>query len=122
MKSSKFYGNACFVGGVVAAAFVWFFLLWAISGCHAVGFAAEEPAPVDHFDTSVLETWCGEPAGTIRMVGAEFDGVDTFTDETGEMWGWDGVLDENGFYLLWIDDNGTPDLTDDFIVKVFQEK
>lgn len=82
----------------------------------------EETPSVSQFDVTQLETWCGEPSGTIRMVGAEFDGVDTFTDETGEMWGWEGDLDRNGFYLLWIDDNGTSDLTDDFIVKVWQEK
>lgn len=121
MKSTKWYSNAMFVMGCVAALFVWLFLLWCISGCQAVGFANEPTTP--KFDTSALESWCGQPSGTIRMVGAEFDGVDTFTDETGEMWGWeDDSLKENGFYLLWIDDNGTSDLRDDFIVKVFQEK
>lgn len=121
MKSRKWYSNAMFATACVAALFVWMFLLWCVSGCHAVEWTNEPVTP--EFDTSVLETWCGQPSGTIRMVGAEFDGKDTFTDETGEMWGWeDDSLDVNSFFLLWIDDNGTSDLRDDFIVKVFQEK
>lgn len=120
MKTSKFWNNACFFGAAVAALFVWLFLIWCVSGCHAIGWAAESK-PVNHFDISVLETWCGEPSGTIRMVGAWFYDENTFEDETGNLWGWDGV-EEQAFYLLWIDDLGTPQIEDDQIIKVFEER
>ncbi len=91
------------------------------------GFKTPEPEPVvvvveSTFDTSVLDGWCGGPQGKIRMVGAWVyeDGV--LEDETGNLWGWDGELDENGFYLLWIDDLGDDVVQNDEIVKLWQEK
>lgn len=40
MKKSNFYFWACWIGSAVAALFVWLFLLWVISGCHPIGWAA----------------------------------------------------------------------------------
>lgn len=73
------------------------------------------------FDTSALNTWCGEPNGTIRMIGAQALDENTLEDETGNLWGWDDV-EEQSFYLLWIDDMGTPQIEDDEIVKIWEEK
>lgn len=77
---------------------------------------------INTFDTSILETWCGKPMGTIRMVGAWYyeDGI--FEDETGNLWGWDGEIEEQAFYLLWIDDLGDDIVQNDEILKVWQEK
>lgn len=80
----------------------------------------EEVEKKQMLDTSALSAWCGQPAGTVRMVGAWFYDVDTLEDETGNLWGYDGVEDQ-AFYLLWIDDMGTPAVEDDTIVKVWQE-
>lgn len=83
----------------------------------------EEPTmqDIDMFDTSILATWCGEPNGQVRMVGACYYGNNLLEDETGNVWEVEQNLDENGFYLLWLDTLGTSDITDDEVVKVFQE-
>lgn len=76
------------------------------------------------FDTSVLESWCGEPNGTIRMVGGWYCSDGYVEDETGNYWyiHQEDRLKEDGFLLLWIADNNTPDdVTDDEIVKVWVE-
>ena len=75
------------------------------------------------FDTSVLETWCGGSIGSIRMVGAWRYDANTYEDETGAYWQTDSAVAANSFYLLWIDDDGTPnDLSDDILVKVWEEQ
>lgn len=79
------------------------------------------PEQISKIDTQILETWCGESTGTIRMVGAWYYDKNTFKDETGNLWGWDNI-DEQAFYLLWIDDMGTPGIEDDEILKVWQER
>lgn len=94
--------------------------------CSAWVYAAFQPSAAStpqkqSFDTSILEGWCGGSTGTIRMVGAWYYDGDTFEDETGNLWGYDEV-EEQAFYLLWIDDMGTPAVEDDTIVKVWQEK
>lgn len=123
----KYFANAWEVAilmcACIASAFVLCFILWA-AGC----FNQPEPEPVvvlveqeSAFDTSALEGWCGEPVGHIRMVGAWYyeDGV--LEDETGNLWGWDGPVDENGFFLLWIDDMGDDIVENDEIIKLWQE-
>lgn len=98
--------------------------LWAFVENHR-----PEPEPVvvvveqeSTFDTSILEGWCGGPVGHIRMVGAWYyeDGV--LEDETGNLWAWDGPIDEEGFFLLWLDDMGDDIVQNDEIIKVWQEK
>ena len=74
-----------------------------------------------HFDTSILETWCGGPSGRVRMVGAWKYDEHGFEDETGNIWDYDGTIDEEAFYLLWLDDMGTDSVEDDQIVKVWRE-
>lgn len=79
------------------------------------------PAEAQGWNTTALDTWCGKPTGEIRMIGGwEYD-KNTLEDEQGNLWGWDGELDENAFYLLWIDDVGTPQTEDDVVIKVWQE-
>lgn len=121
MKSSKFYSNATFAAAVVAAIFVEFFLLWGLCSLVHPAKAADVPA-APKFDTTQLETWCnGGDTGTLRMVGGWYyeDGV--IEDETGNLWGWDGEINPDAFLLLWINDNGTPEIEDDEIVKLWQE-
>lgn len=81
----------------------------------------EEPAETPLFDTSVLEGWCGQPEGQIRMVGGWLFENGLLADENGNLWEWNGEIDETDFCLLWIDDCGTPQVEDDFIVKVWVE-
>lgn len=119
-KASSIAIDLC---AVCACVFVFWFLLAA-----AGVFKPDTPevvlpdvSTVEVFDTSALDGWCGSPAGSVRMVGAWFyeDGV--LEDEQGNLWGWDGDLDENGFYLLWIDDMGDSLVQNDEIVKLWQE-
>lgn len=78
--------------------------------------------PVDHFDTSALETWCGNPQGKIRMVSGWYYEPGVIEDEEGNLWGWNGELNENDFYLLWIEDCGSSNVEDDIILKLFAER
>lgn len=78
--------------------------------------------PESKFDTSALEEWCGEPTGTIRMLGAWIDEDGNLEDETGNLWAWGGTIPNCGFCLVWIDDMNTPDIVqDDEIVKLWVE-
>ena len=85
----------------------------------SVAFAEKEN--VSNFDTSALETWCGQANGNVRMVGAWRYDATSYEDETGSIWEVEGESVREGFYLLWIDDMGTNDLKDDEIVKVWSE-
>lgn len=120
MKSSKYYSVSCFVLAIAAAVFVEFFLLWgATSMGHAVNPDAHPTAT--EFDTAVVEKWCSKSNGTIRLVGGWYYEPGTLEDEQGNLWGWSGEVEENAFLLLWIDDNGTPEVEDDEVLKVWQE-
>lgn len=85
----------------------------------------ELPVQTDYvkygFDTSALKDWRGNATGQIRMVGAQYYDDSTLEDETGNLWGISGVT-EQAFYLLWIDNMGTPAVEDDMIIKIWQEK
>lgn len=73
------------------------------------------------FDVSTLSNWCGKPTGTIHMVGATVQkGI--LIDELGNIWNNYDKLEENNFYLLWIDDMGTEETKDDEILKVWREE
>lgn len=91
---------------------------------NATAQACEE-APVS-FDLSVIEQWCGADGQSIRFVGGEVyerqGNVITLLDEQGNLWTVENVdVDDNDFLLLWIDDNGTDDFTDDVVIKVWRE-
>ena len=110
------------------------FMCTILLGILALGFAgwvnpehpAVEPAVLviedaSHFDTRTLESWCGQPQGTITMVSGWYYEPGVIEDENGNLWGWDGDLEEDGFYLLWIDNYNTESLEDDTIVKFWKE-
>lgn len=90
-----------------------FLCVWACGLITVIkAFPPEKDAP--HFDTTALMEWCGEPNGTIRMIGAEYLGCGVFEDETGKFWTAGGDYDLDGFYLLWIDNEG--------LMKIWQER
>lgn len=95
-------------------------LLCLLAGCGKVEEVQTVEENTSKFDVTILESWCGEPVGTIRMVGGWYYEPDTLEDETGNLWGFDGIEDE-AFYLVWIDDMGTPEVEDDEILKIWQE-
>ena len=73
------------------------------------------------FDTTAINDWCGDCAdGNVRMVGAVASG-DVLEDDSGNLWAVDLPLVENEFYLVWLADNFTEDLTDDIVIKVWME-
>jgi hypothetical protein len=89
-----------------------------------VSASAKGPAETEVFDTSYLEQWCGQPNGRIRMVGAWFTEDGLIEDETGNLWeeDFETMSSQDSFLLLWIDNNGTPDVVhDDIIVKTWVE-
>lgn len=58
-----------------------------------------------------------------EIVDAESSAGVLFRDTEGELWYYEAEeLDPNGFYVLYIDTNGTKTLEDDEILKIFQEK
>lgn len=78
--------------------------------------------PDSKFNTDSLESWCGEPVGTLRMIGAANHDGAHLVDEAGNLWRFDTDLPLNAWCLLWIDDMGTPDMVeDDEVVKVWVE-
>ncbi len=126
-KMKKFKGDIfsyiIIIGGIAFMAALIFFLVTNEPETQAdyLDTAANIVIENQKFDTTAINNWCGEPTGTIRMVGAWFYDENTFEDETGNFWSYDNVSKE-AFYLLWIDDVGTPEVHDDEIIKVWQEK
>lgn len=58
-----------------------------------------------------------------EIVDAESSAGVLFRDTEGEQWYYEAEgLDPNGFYVLYIDTNGTKTLEDDEILKIFQER
>jgi hypothetical protein len=88
-------------------------------------FQQEEKETADAmvYDTSALANWCGEPTGTVHMVGAWFTEDGYIEDETGNLWVYDfqNEIQKDTFLLLWIDDMGTANIHDDEILKVWFE-
>ena len=86
-----------------------------------------KPIAEQHIDTSAIECWDGGFSdGNIRMVGAWVKGYEGNTvlieDETGNIWMMDDCyIDNDAFLLLWLADNGTSNVKDDIIVKVWTE-
>jgi hypothetical protein len=58
-----------------------------------------------------------------EIVDADSSAGVLFCDTEGELWYYEADdLDPNGFYVLYIDTNGTKTLEDDEILKIFQER
>ena len=58
-----------------------------------------------------------------EIVDADTSAGVLFCDTEGEQWYYETErLDPNGFYVLYIDTNGTKTLEDDAILKIFQER
>lgn len=76
-----------------------------------------------NFDTSALVGWCSDDTNsTIRMMGGEKYDDKGIVTEDGNIWDWDGKVEDGDFLLVWIDDNGTPNnVKDDIVVKVWRE-
>lgn len=86
---------------------------------------AFERVTASHVDTTAVEVdWgLGANGGTVRMVcGWKYIQENTIEDQMGEVWEVDCDLSENDFFLLWINDNCTPeDTSDDILVQLWRE-
>lgn len=76
------------------------------------------------WDLTALDRWCGAPEGKLRVIGAfkVEDGV--LETEDGHQWEFVPVINPFEFetlYLMWIDDMGTDDITDDQPIKIWKE-
>lgn len=81
-----------------------------------------EPPHTSRFDTTALDSWCGEPNGTIRMIGGWYYAPDTIETEDGNLWELNTEdINEYELLLIWFDDMGTPEIEDDQIIKVWSE-
>ena len=95
---------------------------------NSVQMGAAEAAPAPMMDTSDIDMWCGDyPDGKVRMTGAwvygkTSNGENLLQDERGDLWVVDYTTSEDGFYLLWIADNNTPDtVKDDIVIQVWTQ-
>lgn len=75
------------------------------------------------FDVSALHEWCGDfSCGSIRMIGAVGIDENSLVTDDGNLWEVEDLpLTQDEFYLIWIADNFTEDVTDDIIIKVWTE-
>lgn len=94
----------------------------------SVQMGAAEAAPAPMMDTSDIDAWCGDFSdGKVRMTGAwvygkTSNGENLLQDERGDLWVVDYTTSEDGFYLLWIADNNTPDtVKDDIVIQVWTQ-
>jgi hypothetical protein len=88
------------------------------------GETPDEQAPpqVPHFDTTSLDSWCGEPTGQIRMIGGWYHAENAIETEDGHLWDLNTEgINEYEFLLVWFDTLNTPEIEDDKIVKVWTE-
>ena len=88
------------------------------------GETPDEQAPpqAPHFDTTFLDSWCGEPTGQIRMIGGWYHAENAIETEDGHLWGLNTEgINEYEFLLVWFDTMDTPEIEDDQIVKVWTE-
>lgn len=84
--------------------------------------AAVIESPLHYYDTSALDSWCGEPCGGIRMIAGWYVQPDTIETEDGNWWSLNTEsINPDECLLIWFDDKGTPEITDDEIIKVWSE-
>lgn len=75
-----------------------------------------------HWDMTALDNWCGQPEGAIRVIGAFKVDANTLETEDGHQWDFENVIFEDGLYIMWIDNNNTPDdVTDDLPIHIWKE-
>lgn len=75
-----------------------------------------------HYNTTSLDSWCGEPVGQVRMIGGWYHDKDTIETEDGNLWELNTEdINEYELLLIWFDDMGTPEIEDDQIIKVWSE-
>lgn len=74
------------------------------------------------YDLSAIDEWCGEPIGKIRMIAGWLSNPGEIETEDGNLWGISTPgIEENDLLLIWFDDMGTPDVSDDIIMKIWKE-
>lgn len=74
------------------------------------------------YDTSALEAWCGEPKGTVRMIGGWYADKTHIETEDGNLWEMNTEsINEFELLLIWFDDMNTPETEDDEIIKIWSE-
>ena len=75
-----------------------------------------------HYNTDYIDSWCGEPAGQIRMIGGWYHDENIIETEDGNLWELNTEsIHEWELLLIWFDDMGTPEIEDDQIIKVWSE-
>lgn len=106
---------------------------WCITAFNgAVDLEPATPPPMveaEHttlFDTNYLNDWCcGCQTSTTYMVGAEFhhytENGTCLVDQTGTLWEVNIHCNELDYFLLWLDDNNTPEREDDIVAKLWAE-
>ena len=74
------------------------------------------------FDISALESWETEAHGTIHMIGGWYHSEGVIQTEDGHLWGMDtSGMNPYQFVLVWLDDQGTPQVEDDTIFRTWVE-
>lgn len=75
-----------------------------------------------HWDMTALDDWCGQPEGAVRVIGAFKVDDNTLETEDGHQWNFENVTFDDGLYIMWIDNNNTPDdVTDDLPIHIWKE-
>lgn len=67
-----------------------------------------------------VQTAANPPVGENRIVTGRGYSHYAIEDEAGNIWGWTNV-EPNAFYVLQINDMGTPQIEDDIIVYVWEK-
>ena len=62
-----------------------------------------------------------ERGGVVRMVRAWKYDDHGLVDETGNIWDYNGPIDGNSVYTLYIDNMGTPQVEDDRVVRMWKD-
>lgn len=78
--------------------------------------------PTINWDMSALDTWCGRPVGSLRVIGGiKYDKNSVLTDD-GHIWSFENLdIQYDQLYLIWFDDMGTKEVDDDEIIKIWKE-
>lgn len=74
------------------------------------------------WDLTALDMWCGRPEGSIRVIGGVKVEPNTIMTDDGHTWEFENVeIEYDQLYLVWFDDMGTNEVTDDQIIKLWKE-
>ena len=94
-----------------------------ITDLHSLLYYVEE-ANNRPIDTSVIEVdWgIGYEGEQVRMVCGWMYADGIVEDQLGHLWEYDAEMSQDDFFLLWINDNATPnDITDDTLMQLWRE-